>query len=273
MVPMTWRRGLSIAIIATCLVPANAWAQLGVGRLELKLTPAMQKYCHIVRFPQGWQIQRFSDIGQPVFFDEGSDLEFRTEGLLGTQFLVGGFKKMVGHRYDTTNRYKVDLSDPGAPLLPATRAAWDAAAVVPLSRKSTFPRGPSPTPEKRAEFHGFQFAKSGDIWLQSFDGATRLSPDQVWLVLQSTTGGANQRGPTRVFLDVFNADTGGKVLTFEGTYSNTIGSSIYSIDPDGYVAQTAWLTERYFIVPLGEHKERCLVCEFGRGVQQPGAKP
>ncbi len=126
--------------------------------------------------------------------------------------------------------------------------------------------------QRRAEFNGFQFIKSGEVWVQPSGDATRLSPDQAWLVLQSRAR-KGERGPTRMFLDVFNADTGGKVLKFEGTYSNTIGSSVYSIDPDDYLAQTAWLTERYFIVPLGEHKERCLVCEFGRGGQQPGAKP
>ena len=51
-----------------------------------------------------------------------------------------------------------------------------------------------------------------------------------------------------------------------GTYKG------FGNDPDGDFRTAAWLTERYFIVPLGGRHERCLVCEFGARNQQ-GAKP
>jgi hypothetical protein len=139
--------------------------------------------------------------------------------------------------------------------------------VVPLTRKSTFPSGSSLTGEQQAEFHGHQFIKTGNTWVLSNEAA-RLSPDQAWLGLQSTSGGDRQRGPTKVFLDVFSTDTGKNILTLEGVYSNGIGTSVYSIDPDGYLTKTAWLGERYFIVPLGSHKESCLVCEFAARSKQ-----
>ena len=64
----------------------------------------------------------------------------------------------------------------------------------------------------------------------------------------------------KVFFDIFNADTGKKLLTIQGRYESS--------DTHGVLSKTAWVTERYFIVPMGEHLERCLVCEFGRGRQK-----
>jgi hypothetical protein len=63
----------------------------------------------------------------------------------------------------------------------------------------------------------------------------------------------------KLFWDVFNADTGIRLLTIVGTYLDT--------DPGDALYMTAWVTERYFIVALGRHRERCLVCVFGREVR------
>jgi hypothetical protein len=48
------------------------------------------------------------------------------------------------------------------------------------------------------------------------------------------------------------------VFVIEGSYSSIHNTE----DPDGVLAKTGWLTERYFIVPLGKTIERCLVCDF-----------
>jgi hypothetical protein len=130
--------------------------------------------------------------------------------------------------------------------------------VVPLSRKNRFFPGGEPVEERPFEFHGSQFAKSGAIWAQTFRGAALLSPDQAWLVLQSRER-KNPSGAVKVFFDVFNAETGKKVVMIEGNYSSINNGD----DPDGVLAKAGWLTERYFIVPLGKTIERCLVCDFG----------
>lgn len=252
------RNRLCLSIWISLFAPLSAWGQIWAGHIEVNLTRASRQFCHIIRFPRGWAIQRIDNEGQRLFFDYSSKYEFRVQGLLGTKFLVGGFAESIGTRYDTINRYTVDLSDGTAPVRQADREIWEAAAVVPLTRKSTFPPIGTVPNETRAEFNGFQFVKSGDTWAQPSDGATRLSPDQAWLVLQSYSG-KGDHGPAKVFFEVFNAETGKKALTIEGTYS----TFSYSYDPDGILSKTAWLTERYFIVPLGKHKERCLVCEFG----------
>jgi hypothetical protein len=237
------------------------------GDLEIVLAPAVQQYCHILRFPRGWTIQRFDDVGQWLSFDSyGGEYEFRAQGLLSTQFLVAGFVEDM-ERFYTLNRYKVDLSDSAATVAPADRKAWEAAAVVPLTRKSGSPAWPSPPEGKPYVFHGFQFAKRGEIWAQPSDKAMLLSPDQRWLVLLSRELDRDDR-PTRVFLDVFNADTGDKLLGIDGTYSSSVGA-----DPDGVLTKAAWLTERYFLVPLGKYKERCLVCEFSRDPNLKVANP
>jgi hypothetical protein len=256
---------LGVWITASLAGGGNMCAAI-LDSMDVKLTLAMREYCHIVRFPQGWTIPSSKEVAARVIFDANSEYEFRVEGLLTTRFLVGAF---VNHtdREDATNRYRVNLSDPTAPALPATREAWEAAAVVPLTRKS-IPRGLRQA--ERAEFKGFQFTKSGADWAGPFEDC-RLSPDSAWLVLQSSTPNENLKNTLRTvyktFWDVFNADTGRRILTIEGTFTG------YDDDPGADLEKTGWLTERYFIVPLGQHKERCLVCEFGGRKLQQGAKP
>jgi hypothetical protein len=90
-----------------------------------------------------------------------------------------------------------------------------------------------------------------------------VSPDGAWLVLLSTSpatknGEYDPYGTSKVFYDFYNADTGQKVFTIEGTFS-----SIAGVDAGGAVGQAGWLTERYFIAQLGKKIERCLVCDLG----------
>jgi hypothetical protein len=116
------------------------------------------------------------------------------------------------------------------------------------------------------EFNGLKYKRSGASWMIA-DTATRLSPDSSWLVLQSVT---KIKSPLLdkylIFYDVYKTATGRKLFTLQGTYSG-IGD-----DPYGCIRKAAWLTERYFIIPLGKRRERCVVCEFSTR-PAPGAKP
>jgi hypothetical protein len=238
--------------------------------LELKQTPALRKYCHVVRFPQGWKIQPFDDIGQRLTINLAvSDYEFRVKGLLSTWFLVGAFTPdEIERHYDAANHYRVNLSDPTAPVLPASAEDWKAATAVPLTRK--FQYFGTLVNDQQIVFNGFRFPKSG-AWWSDPSSVSRLSPDSAWLVLQSVTDAGTSkltlRSSYKVFLDVFNAATGEEVLTMEGMYSD-VGDA-----PGGGLSTTAWLTERYLIVPLGEHRERCLVCEFSPHDRRQGPRP
>jgi len=247
---------------------AGVTADWAIDFIDLKLPPALREYCHIVRFPKGWGFQRPADEDEAFFgITYGyADYEFRVEGLLGTRFLVGAFTPYHGRHYDSTNRYRLNLSDPSAPVLPASLQDWNAAAVVPLARKSLFSNFGVHYPEQ-ATFNGFEYKKSGDRWILE-KAATRLSPDSSWLVLQSATR-IKDHFPWvdyALFFDVFSTVTGRKLFTLQGTYPG-IGDS-----PEGCLDKTAWLTERYFIVPLGRHRERCVVCEFALR-REPEGKP
>jgi hypothetical protein len=244
-----------------------AWAQF--DDFEVSLTPLARTYCHEVRFPQGWSTQHFDDRApQHLFFGSThSDYEFRDEGVLSTKFLITAFTEFVGTKYYASNRYQVNLSDATAPVISVEHKAWDSAAVVPLIRKSAFPAGTTVSNEKRLQFHGFQFNRTGDIWGQPSEYAARLSPDQAWLVLQSTSP-RPKAGSAKVFLDFFNADTGQKLFTIDGEFSSNRGG-----EPEGSVlGMTGWVTERYFIVPLGKAIDRCLVCDFGGRNAEKGTK-
>jgi hypothetical protein len=121
--------------------------------------------------------------------------------------------------------------------------------------------------------HGIEFAKSGTHWARM---PARLSHDQAWIVLLSWSGKTARRGSDdfggfiyggrdkgKFFFDVCNANTGKKLVTIVAGYSD--------IEPQDAIQQCRWVTERYFIVPLGGHRERCLVCDFGRVGQNEGA--
>jgi len=266
------------------LLGSSAAAQGSTARVEIKMTPATQRYCHVVRFPRGWEFngpEKPED--GPDYFDDAGDYEFRAEGPGGTKFFVGGFvvigvpdgyvtsgrdvavfengvRKILGPGVKirnpgvhTTNWYSVDFSSSQALVRSASREAWENAAVVPLTRRSTFSKF-TELKQDRAEFSGLHLTKSGAHWFGPPELVSRLSPDSGWLALQSWTGDSSSP-ETTVFVDVFNLARGERVLTIEGIYR---GQDY----PEAYFGKSAWLTERYFIVPLGNHKEQLLVCDF-----------
>src|SRR5580698_683052 len=88
---------------------ANAWAQF--DDLEVTLTPAARSYCHIIQFPEAWAMPRTdATTGVRLFFGSNfAELEFRSQGPQGAQFLVAGFTERFPPRAYTTNRFSVDL--------------------------------------------------------------------------------------------------------------------------------------------------------------------
>jgi hypothetical protein len=247
----------------------------GSDPVDVKLTPAMREYCHVLRFPRGWKLKDARDLSEPLSFSYSYDAayEFRIAGLLGTRFLISGAVDL-GRRFYTINKYEVDLSDPKAIPRVATEKEWQAGTTVPVTRN-----GPAElvnmhlAKDRPFPFHGFLLPKTGNIWPGEY---SRISPDRAWIVLLSSSGKTARsedvplghisgRFVGKLFFDVFNADIGKKVLTIVATYMDS--------DPGHAMNQVAWVTERYFVLPLGEHRERCLVCEFGRGGSATGRRP
>lgn len=103
--------------------------------------------------------------------------------------------------------------------------------------------------------------KTGAQWAIPSDYGSRLSPDSTWLILQSETK-IPKKAPSAeytafVYWDVFTVETGEKLITIRGTFSASwVDTASYELRRAG------WLTERYFIIPLSVHVDRCLVCDF-----------
>lgn len=167
-----------IVYLLALFLPERAPAQRWADSLEVTMSPAMREYCHIIRFPQGWAVQKYDKNGQFLAFP-GTRISSSAPGVLSTEFLVKAFELLGEHCY-SSNVYKVDLSDFRAVPFPSSRKPWEDTATVPLTRKSIFPPAPMDPLKQPAEFHGFQFEKRGEIWAQPYDPATRLSPDGAW---------------------------------------------------------------------------------------------
>jgi|SRR5579862_9640113 len=251
------------SLIGFLLISHSALCASWDAFIDLKLPPSAREYCHLVRFPSGWKIKSTYNEPNLKIDYRYSDYEFRVEGLLTTWFLVGAFNTNYGRRDDASNFYRLDLSDPKTSIKRASRQNWEAAGVVPLERKSIFISFDIHEPD-HAEFNGFQYKKTGEHW-QVPSSVSRLSPDGTWLVLQSFSGRKSlQLLPSSdVFFDVFNTTTERKVFTLRGTYFG------FGDDESGCLSKTAWLTERYFVIPLGRVRDRCVVCEFvSRGTRE-----
>lgn len=233
--------------------------------LDIEITREMRERCHIIRFSQGWTVPLTAE-GTVQFYTYSKDYEFRIEGELGSRFLVAGVVRSgyPGHAATyTSNKYLLDLSDRKARVLAATEKMWNDGLTVAQTTKGVLQLG---VPDSKVfQINGHTLTKSGQHWTED-----RLSPDRRWIVLQSWQGRSGSLseswGPPlewsmllgykgKAFWDIFNADTGRRVLTIRGRYntSNAMGDMLRSF----------WLTERYFIIPLDEHREQCLVCEFG----------
>jgi hypothetical protein len=261
----------SLVFLTFGLFTRMSW---GAPPVDVQISSAIREYCHLIRFPQGWNIMPSNERGSPLEYVYDSDYEFRVPGVLGTAFLVRGVVKLTGDRYYTRNKYKIDLSDPKAIPFPATEQEWQNGTIVSDTRLDDYSRNFAPirlTNDLQLPFGGFHFTKSGDRWIGQL---ARLSPDQAWIVLLSCSGkiakrdgfllfGGRDKG--KLFFDVFNADTGKNLITIVATYLD--------IEPGHAINQATWVTERYFIIPLGERRERCLVCDFARAGRNGGLKP
>jgi hypothetical protein len=269
------RRALSLLVGLALLVP-----KLGLAGdvVKVKFNAAVREHCHVLHFPSGWLMPRSirTENGGLKFFlweFATGDFEFRVSGLLGTKFLIRGVERKFEKKYYTTNLYEVDFSDPTAVPQPASEVEWSSATVI--SVPDNFFAGGITVVDKLSKhpgFKGLDSMRSGDKWSLS---AKRASPDLSLLVLQSwrgtlASGGSDvplgfsvglnfSRNHGKLFFDVYSVDIAKKLIT--------ITASFNTITPDEAFGKTAWVTERYFLIPLSERRERCLVCEFGRKQQ------
>jgi hypothetical protein len=125
--------------------------------VQPKMNAAVQEYCHVVRFPSGWQ----NPYPLPKFH-LSHDYEFGIPGLLGTTFLVRGVSRPVTTEYPTTNLYAVNFSDPKTAVRPASEEEWNSATIIrmPIDTDNSGVR----LHDRRfnyVEFQGRHFVKTG----------------------------------------------------------------------------------------------------------------
>ena len=173
------------------LISLPAFASIFGPPVDVRITPAIREYCHVIRFPQGWIAPLPLRQGSfPPSYGYDSLYEFRVPGVLETTFLVAGV--VLPSKQYTLNKYKVDLSDPKSLARPITDAEWEDGTPLPDLRMSDLKRFANVhlTGNQPLTFQGFQLAKSGDIWPGRY---ASLSPDQAWFVLLSSSGEVAKR--------------------------------------------------------------------------------
>jgi hypothetical protein len=198
-------------------------------------------------------------------FDFGSPYEFSKTTGITQEYLVaavnGGFRPP---REYSRNKFWVNLRS--GEVRRATEAEWEEGALV----RQSFPgRGPfwETETEKGARsqdgvlFQGRLFRKSGPQWSPSAEDG-RISPSGKWIAVQSWEGRdyhtgdivAPRGGHGEFFIDLYDVSSGRRFAAINGTIRDTLRA-------DEELMHTFWLESRYFIVQLGSHVERMLVCE------------
>jgi hypothetical protein len=248
MAAVRWPVGLAVllgGLLSSC------GPSMGNGFIGVDLSIAGKEYCREVSFPGGFRhpLRDNNGMQYPTPFEE---YEFREGNALGEFLVAGSFDTRFSPRY-TTSKFRLNLSSAKPTVVPIDDMTWEQVAgkTMPLQRKSIFPERVM-TIEDRAEFQGKVFPKTGPLWSISGESATRLSPRQNWLALQSRT----DRGRGKVFFDVFNVVTGAKLVTLEGP--------LLAVWPDELINRTGWLTDRYFVIPTGQDFEGSVISEFSR---------
>ncbi len=209
---------------------AAGLSMLGVAKasdaVQLDLNAAAKEYCHILRFPLGWQMPPYLAYKAGGYFVPGNfgldyDYEFRVPGLQGTRFLVRGVER-IGDKYYTTNMYEADFADPPGVARPATEEQWNSGTPVPFPNSLTW-----------SDVLGYLNSIGFDYMKKNKSGdkgpTLVLSPARDVVVLQSFTGTLGRcggsdipgdlggfcidfRGPHgKLFFDVYNTDTGKKL--------------------------------------------------------------
>jgi hypothetical protein len=143
----------------------------------------------------------------------------------------------------------------------ATQSEWESGQAVPQTRhiKGRFDE---PKTVEGVLFHDRSFRKSGPKWPLITSEYARILPDEKWIAVQSWEGQdygngdiiAPRGGHGKFFVDLYEVLSGRKFVAIAGTERDTL-------EADEPLGLTFWLEFRYFIVQLGSHLERMLVCE------------
>ena len=250
-----------IGLHGTVLIPA------AVGQTASARVVSGGEHCREIHFPGGWKPTKGMQKAQQnhfARFDFGSPYEFRKTARSGQEYLVAAVDQIALHRDYSENKFWVNLRS--GKVRGSTEGEWATGTLV---RQSSRSRGPFYETENERGvrsgdgvlFQGKLFEKSGPQWpISAEDG--RISPDGKWIGVQSWEGQdyangdivAPRGGHGNFFIDLCDVSTGRRFAVVEGALRDTLRA-------DEELTHTFWLESRYFIVQLGSHLERMLVCE------------
>lgn len=237
-------------------LPAFVLVSAALGQSASATVVAGSERCRDLHFPGGWQRTSAMRKAQMDHFLYGWDYEFRKTVAVTQEYLVAavdGFAKDY-----SGNKFWVNLRS--GQVRSATDSEWKEGMVVPRGR---LVKGPlfEPKTEEGVLFVGKLFRKSGPQWPLPGE-QVRISTDEKWIAVQSWEGRdyhngdiiAPRGGYGKFFIDLYDVASGRRFAAIEGTERGSLTAD----EPLGF---TFWLESRYFIVQLGSHLERMLVCE------------
>ena len=255
------RRHLFLGLLIVTSAPA-AFGQTASAKVT-----SGSEYCHAVHFPGGWRPTKAMKDAYQNHFMFGSPYEFRKNTVTTQEYLVaavdGGYNPPRNY---SPNKSWVDLRS--GRVRDATQPEWDSGVLI---RQSFRARGPYFEPEPAngvasgdaVLLQGKLFRKSGPQWPLSAEYA-RVSPDGNWIAVQSWDGKnyANGNipllgphgGSGEFFIDLYGVSSGRRFASIAGEEHDTL-------EADEPLGPTFWLESRYFILKLGSHLEKMLVCE------------
>lgn len=250
-----------------------------------RLNGAAAERCRLVRFPGPWQPPGTGLGFGPRIDIVLHELQFSTVGDSGTVF-VAAVAKVPPFKIDpvhySANRFRLDLGAPGEAVRPVPEAEWPATAPRPLHRYTNINRfGNRDRNLPTLPHASTQFARTGRQFMGCTGGSMRLSPQEGLLAALSYTGSASGEtvfgavplpplpwsGPRgRFYVDLYDVASGRVLVQLAGRYRGG--------EPTGASCAAGWLSERFFLLPLGDRLDLCLVCDFGDRVgAAPGKRP
>ncbi len=228
------------------------------GQSALAKVVAGAEHCREVHFPGGWRPTKSMKKAYVDHFLFGYPYEFRKAAVGPQEYLVAAVDQIGSHRDYSPDKFWINLRS--GKVRSATQTEWESGQLVPQSSHIKG-RSYEPKTEEGVLLEGKLFRKSGPQWPIPGEHA-RVSPDEKWLAVQSWEGQDYRNGdifaprgkPGKFFIDLYEVSSDRRLVAVEGEHRG-------SLRADVPLTVTFWLESRYFIVPLGSHLERMLVCE------------
>jgi len=249
---MTRLRNVVAMALLNVTVPA-AFGQSAAAKVV-----AGSEHCQAVHYPGGWRATKSMKKAHMNHFLFDYPYEFRKTAAISQEYLVAAVDQIGSHRDYSPNIFWVNLRS--GKVHDATHTEWESGQPVPQTRQMKG-RPYEPKTEEGVLFHDRLLRKSGPQWPIPGEHA-RISPDEKWIAVQSWEGQdyangdiiAPRGGHGRFFIDLYEVSSGRKFAAIGGTEKGTLRA-------DEPLMLTFWLESHYFIVQLGSHLERMLVCE------------